>query len=87
MRLADLANEYVNDKAPWVLAKQEGQEAALQEACTVSLNLFRLLTLYLKPVLPMLAKEVESFLNIDALTWARCRRPCYSAIASTNTNT
>ena len=70
MRLADLANEYVNDKAPWVLTKQEGQEAALQEACTVSLNLFRLLTLYLKPILPVLAKEVESFLNIDALTWA-----------------
>ena len=70
MRLADLANEYVNDKAPWVLTKQEGQEAALQEACSVSLNLFRLLTLYLKPILPMLAKEVESFLNIEALTWA-----------------
>lgn len=71
MRLADLANEYVNDKAPWVLTKQEGQEAALQEACTVSLNLFRLLTLYLKPILPVLAKEVESFLNIEALTWAK----------------
>jgi methionyl-tRNA synthetase len=70
MRLADLANEYVNDKAPWVLSKQDGQELALQEACSVSLNLFRLLTLYLKPILPMLAKEVESFLNIDALTWA-----------------
>jgi len=70
MRLADLANEYVNDKAPWVLSKQEGQEAALQEACSVSLNLFRLLTLYLKPILPMLAKEVESFLNIDPLSWA-----------------
>ncbi len=70
MRLADLANEYVNDKAPWVLTKQEGQEAALQEACTVSLNLFRLLTLYLKPILPMLAKEVEGFLNIETLSWA-----------------
>ncbi|MFA6901646.1 MAG: methionine--tRNA ligase [Gallionellaceae bacterium] len=71
MRLADLANEYVNDKAPWVLTKQEGQEATLQEACTVSLNLFRLLTLYLKPILPVLAKEVEYFLNIDALTWTK----------------
>jgi methionyl-tRNA synthetase len=70
MRLADLSNEYVNDKAPWVLTKQEGQEAALQEACSVSLNLFRLLTLYLKPILPVLAKEVEHFLNIDSLTWA-----------------
>jgi methionyl-tRNA synthetase len=70
MRLADLANEYVNDKAPWVLSKQEGLEPALQEACSVSLNLFRLLTLYLKPILPVLAKEVENFLNIDALTWS-----------------
>jgi len=70
MRLADLANEYVNDKAPWVLSKQAGLEPALQEACSVSLNLFRLLTLYLKPILPVLAKEVESFLNIEALTWA-----------------
>jgi methionyl-tRNA synthetase len=70
MRLADLANEHVNDKAPWVLSKQEGLEPALQEACSVSLNLFRLLTLYLKPILPLLAKEVESFLNIDALIWA-----------------
>ena len=69
MRLADLANEYVNDKAPWVLAKQEGQDAALQEACTVSIELFRLLTLYLKPVLPTLAKQVENFLNIGPLNW------------------
>jgi methionyl-tRNA synthetase len=78
MRLADLANEYVNDKAPWVLTKQEGQEQALQEACTVSLNLFRLLSLYLKPILPMLAKEVESFLNIDALTWAKAGELLFS---------
>ncbi len=70
MRLADLANEYVNDKAPWVLAKQEGQEAALHEVCTISLNLFRLLTLYLKPVLPILAQQVEAFFNIEPLTWS-----------------
>ena len=70
MRLADRANEYVNDMAPWVLAKQEGQEAKLHEVCTVSLNLFRLLTLYLKPVLPKLAEQVEAFLNIAPLAWA-----------------
>ncbi len=69
MRLADLANAYVNDKAPWLLAKQEGQEAALHEVCTISINLFRLLTLYLKPVLPILAQQVESFLNIEPLSW------------------
>jgi len=70
MRLADRANEYVNDQAPWVLAKQEGQDAKLLEVCTVSLNLFRVLTLYLKPVLPKLAAQVESFLNIEPLAWS-----------------
>jgi len=73
MRLADRANEYVNDRAPWVLAKQEGQEAKLHETCTVSLNLFRLLTLYLKPILPKLAGEVEAFLNVRPLAWADTR--------------
>jgi len=69
MRLTDLANQYVNDNKPWELAKQDGSEALLHEVCSVSVNLFRLLTLYLKPVLPKLATEVESFLNIAALTW------------------
>jgi methionyl-tRNA synthetase len=71
MRLADLANEYVNFQAPWVLAKQEGQEAKLQSVCAVSLNLFRLLTLYLKPILPKLAEQVEAFLNIEPLSWTK----------------
>ncbi|BBP03775.1 methionine--tRNA ligase [Sulfuriferula plumbiphila] len=69
MRLTDLANQYVNDNKPWELAKQEGSEALLHEVCSVSVNLFRLLTLYLKPVLPRLATEVETFLNIAALAW------------------
>ncbi|MGA7750437.1 MAG: methionine--tRNA ligase [Gallionella sp.] len=75
MHLADLANEYVNDQAPWVLAKQDGLEAKLQETCTVSLNLFRLLTLYLKPILPKLAKQVEAFLNIEPLSWSDTINP------------
>ncbi len=70
MRLTDLANQYVDDNKPWELAKQEGMEAKLHEACTVSLNLFRLLTLYLKPVLPKLAADVEAFLNIAPLQWS-----------------
>ncbi|MBZ0095726.1 MAG: methionine--tRNA ligase [Sulfuricella sp.] len=69
MRLTDLANQYVDEQKPWELAKQEGMEARLHEACSVSLNLFRLLTLYLKPVLPKLAADVEAFLNIAPLTW------------------
>lgn len=70
MRLADLANGFVAEKAPWVLAKQEGQDALLQEVCSDALEMFRLLTLYLKPVLPKLATEIEQFLNIAPLTWA-----------------
>ncbi len=69
MRLADLANQYVDEHKPWELAKQEGQEAKLHEVCSVSLNLFRLLTLYLKPVLPKLAADVEAFLNVPPLQW------------------
>lgn len=70
MRLADSANSYVAEAAPWVMAKQEGQDLALQQACSDALEMFRLLTLYLKPVLPKLAFEIEQFLNIASLTWA-----------------
>lgn len=69
MRLADVANGFVAEKAPWVMAKQEGQDAALQEVCSDALEMFRLLTLYLKPVLPKLAGEIEQFLNIASLSW------------------
>jgi methionyl-tRNA synthetase len=69
MRLADVANGYVAEKAPWVMAKQEGQEAVLQQVCSDALEMFRLLTLYLKPVLPNLASQIEAFLNIEPLSW------------------
>ncbi len=69
MRLSDLANGFVAEKAPWVMAKQEGQESALRQVCSDALEMFRLLTLYLKPVLPKLALEIEQFLNIAPLTW------------------
>jgi len=70
MRLSDSANGFVAEKAPWVMAKQEGQDANLQEVCSDALEMFRLLTLYLKPVLPKLASEIEAFLNIVPLTWS-----------------
>jgi methionyl-tRNA synthetase len=69
MALADIANQYVNDEKPWEIAKQAGQEARLHEACTVALNLFRLLALFLKPVLPKLTEAVEGFLNIPPMAW------------------
>ncbi len=70
MELADQVNSYVDTTKPWDLAKAAGQSAALHEVCTVSLEAFRLLTLYLKPVLPHLAQRAEQFLNIQALNWA-----------------
>jgi methionyl-tRNA synthetase len=70
MRLSDLSNGFVADKAPWVMAKLKEQEASLQEVCSDALEMFRLLTLFLKPVLPKLANQIELFLNIAPLTWA-----------------
>ncbi|MBU2709735.1 methionine--tRNA ligase [Zooshikella harenae] len=69
MALADKANTYINDQAPWVLAKQPGQEQQVLNVCTVGINLFRLIMLYLKPIIPVLAKETEAFLNIEPLQW------------------
>ena len=70
MALADKANGYVAENAPWEMAKQEGKEQALHEVCSAALEMFRLLTLYLKPILPKLATEIEAFLNVAPLSWA-----------------
>lgn len=75
MLLADRVNEYVDQNKPWELAKQEGREQVLHDVCTVCIEAFRLLTLYLKPVLPALAKQVESFLRIEPLRFADAARP------------
>lgn len=72
--LADKANQYIDEKAPWVLAKQEGQEAALQSICSMGINLFRVLMTYLKPVMPELALRTEGFLN-ETLTWDGIDKP------------
>ncbi|MGW8229043.1 MAG: methionine--tRNA ligase [Gammaproteobacteria bacterium] len=69
MALADHANQYIDTKKPWVLAKQEGMEQEVQDVCSMGLNLFRLLVTYLKPVLPKLAEASEAFLNIKPLMW------------------
>ncbi|RJG42236.1 methionine--tRNA ligase [Motilimonas pumila] len=74
MALADVANRYVDEKAPWVLAKEEGKEAEVQAVCSVGINLFRILMAYLKPVLPELAKRAEGFLN-EELTWNGVSQP------------
>jgi methionyl-tRNA synthetase len=74
MEAADAANAYIAQHAPWDLAKDPQNNALLEEVCTVSLNVFRLLTLYLKPVLPKLAESVEQFLRIPPLQWRDAQR-------------
>jgi len=73
MALTDGANQYVDSVKPWELAKQEGKEVELHAACSNSLNLFRLLTVLLKPILPVVAGKVEQFMNIAPLVWADAR--------------
>jgi methionyl-tRNA synthetase len=70
MHWADQANLFVDQVKPWELAKKPGGDAALQQACSDSIQIFRILTIYLKPVMPALAKQVERFLNVPELKWA-----------------
>jgi methionyl-tRNA synthetase len=74
MLLADRVNEYVDANKPWELAKLEGQDARLQEVCTVCIEAFRLLSIYLKPVVPALVAQVESFLQVQPLVFADADR-------------
>jgi methionyl-tRNA synthetase len=69
MHLADRANAWIADKAPWALNKVEGKQAEVQEICAFAVNLFRQLVIFLKPVLPNLAAAAEGFLNVAPLTW------------------
>ncbi len=75
MALADQANQYIDDKQPWVLIRDENSVAEVQEVCTVGLNAFRMLCIYLKPVLPELVKNAEAFLNVEPLSWGDLQQP------------
>ena len=70
MQCADKANEYIDEKKPWSLAKQEGSEQEVQDVCSVAINIFRQLMVYLAPVLPELTANAKEFLNIDDLSFA-----------------
>ena len=74
MLLADRVNEFVDQHKPWDLAKQPGMDAALHDVCSVCIEAFRVLTVYLKPVLPALAAQVEAFLNVTPLDWHAASR-------------
>jgi methionyl-tRNA synthetase len=69
MELADEANTYIADAEPWVLAKQEGREQEVLDICSVGLNLFRQLMIYLAPVVPAMAEDARAFLKLDSLDW------------------
>ncbi|EDY86215.1 methionyl-tRNA synthetase [gamma proteobacterium HTCC5015] len=75
MHLADTANTFIAEAEPWVLAKQEGKQDDVVTICSDGINLFRQIIVYLKPVLPELARGVEQFLNIEPLAWQDVQTP------------
>ncbi|MCE0722205.1 MULTISPECIES: methionine--tRNA ligase [Legionella] len=75
MDCADKVNQYIDAHKPWVLAKEEGRLSEVQAICTMGINLFRILITYLKPVLPLMAKASEDFLNCEPLNWESINHP------------
>ena len=86
MELADRANPFVEHAQPWVLNKDPGQAVRLQEVCTVALNLFRQLAIYLAPVLPKLAKQCGELLNDPIRSWDQSKQPLLGTKVSTFTH-
>lgn len=83
MALADLANQFVDENKPWELAKSPENLPKVQMVCTTALNLFRILTIYLKPVLPIVAQQVEKFLNVQPFTWQDMQQPLLGTTINT----
>ncbi len=73
--LADLANQYIAGHEPWNMVKNPDQRELLHLVCTQAINLFRVLAIYLKPILPQMAEKTEAFLNVEPLTWAEAQAP------------
>ena len=78
MELADKVNGFVDENKPWEIAKDPEREADLQRVCSITLEAFRRLTLYLKPVVPQVAAGVEKFFGIPAMTWGDINKPLNS---------
>ena len=83
MSLADKANQYVDSKEPWVLIKQEGNEQAVQSICTTAINLFRILTIMLQPIIPGFTNQATDFLNEKDISWGSVNK----ALLGTSINT
>jgi len=75
MALADKANQYIDEKQPWVVAREEGREQELRDICSMGINLFRVLMAYLRPILPGTAESAETFLNVPPLQWRDVTTP------------
>jgi methionyl-tRNA synthetase len=75
MKLADRANQYIDERKPWVVAKEEGREQELQAICSMGLNLFKVLIGYLRPILPGTAEKAEAFLQIAPQQWSDLASP------------
>ena len=78
MELADKVNSFVDENKPWEIAKDPERESDLQRVCSVTLEAFRLLSLYLKPVLPQVTEGVEEFLSVPAMRWNDVKTPLSS---------
>ena len=78
MELADKVNAFVDENKPWEIAKDPDRESDLQRVCSVTLEAFRLLSLYLKPVLPQVTAGVEDFLSVPAMSWNNVKTPLSS---------
>jgi len=79
MALADRANQYIDAQKPWILAKDKGNAAAVQAVCTQGLNLFRVLMIYLQPVLPQMAAKARDFFGEQAWEWTHAATPLLGA--------
>lgn len=75
MKLADKANQFVDAHKPWEKIKQANAQQEVQRVCTQALNLFRVLSIYLKPVIPSVVEAVEQFLNVPAFSWQDLAKP------------
>lgn len=75
MALADKANQYIDSKKPWVLIKEEGNEDIVQSICTTSINLFKILTILLQPIIPGFTLNAVKFLNVSEVTWISINDP------------
>ena len=78
MELADKVNGFVDENKPWDIAKDPAREAELQRVCSIILEAFRMLSLYLKPVIPQVAAGVEDFLSLPSLSWSDIHHPLTS---------